>query len=159
MIRPVSPPFRPIRVLSGPGALGHLVASLRRPLAAAVRDPEPRALILLAVEEAAANIWEHGYGRAPGKPILVAVRPGTAGRVEVVLRDRGPLVDVSRIPPGNLKELAQRHASRGRGLALIHLFAESLCHRARGGGGNELVLVFHPRRLAHAIEERFLEPA
>lgn len=117
---------------------------------------EPRALVLLALEEAAVNVFEHGYAGMSGQPLVVAFRPGRNGGFEIVLRDRAPLVDVSRIAPGDLKELARRHASRGRGLALIRLFTQTVRHRPRRGGGNELVLEFDPERLRRILEERVL---
>jgi anti-sigma regulatory factor (Ser/Thr protein kinase) len=115
--------------------------------------------VLLAVEEAAVNILEHGYQNVSGRPLFICVRGLDAGRFQVTLRDRAPLTDVTRIVPGDLKELARARASRGRGLALMRLLTSSMTHRPRRGGGNELVLAFDPVHLGRVIEDYFRNAA
>jgi anti-sigma regulatory factor (Ser/Thr protein kinase) len=132
---------------------------MREILPTVIRKPEERALALLAVEEAAVNILEHGYQNEVGRPLTIRVSPVSADRVQVVLRDRAPLADVTHIVPGDLKELARRRASRGRGLALMRLLTTSMTHRPRSGGGNELVLLFDTNHLARVIEEHFRNAA
>ncbi len=107
---------------------------------------------MLAVEEAAANIFEHGYGNRPGCPLEVTVRIGEQERFAVVLRDRAPVIDVTALPPADLDRLAREFATRGRGLAIVRQIADSMCHRARRGGGNELTLTFDAERLAGGME-------
>jgi anti-sigma regulatory factor (Ser/Thr protein kinase) len=133
------------------------VRDLRDALVPHLAAPEHRALCLLAVEEAVVNVFEHGYGGRPGCPLLVAVRSLPKGSVEVVLRDRAPVFDPGRVPVQDLRELARRETSRGRGLPLMRLLAGSIGHRPRRGGGNELVLVFEPARLARVIQEHVFE--
>ncbi|HET9232512.1 MAG TPA: ATP-binding protein [Candidatus Eisenbacteria bacterium] len=147
------------RVLSGPGALGRVVTRLRELLPAVIRKPEERSLVLLAVEEAAVNILEHGYRNDSGRPLSIWVRALDDGRFQVMLRDRAPLTDVTIIAPGDLKELARTRASRGRGLALMRLLTSSMTHRPRHGGGNELILVFDTVHLGRVIEEHFRNAA
>lgn len=147
------------RLVSGPGALGRLVAQLRDLLSRAVPGAEERALVLLAVEEAAMNVLEHGYGNEAGRHLSIRVRPSSDGRLEVVVRDRAPVVDVTGIPHGDLKELARCRASRGRGLAMIRLLTRSVSHRPRPGGGNDLVLVFETGHLSRVIEEHLRDAA
>ena len=147
------------RLISGPGALGRVVARLRELLPEVIRRPEERSLVLLAVEEAAVNILEHGYRDDSGFPLSIWVRALDEGRFQVTLRDRAPLTDVTRIVPGDLKELARTRASRGRGLALMRLLTSSMTHRPRRGGGNELVLVFDPAHLGRVIEDHFRNAA
>ena len=147
------------RVLSGPGALGRVVMRLRELLPVVIRKPEERSLVLLAVEEAAVNVLEHGYRNVSGRPLFIWVRTLDSERFQVTLRDRAPLTDVTRITPGDLKELARTRASRGRGLALMRLLASSMTHRPRRAGGNELVLVFDPVHLDRVIEDHFRNAA
>jgi anti-sigma regulatory factor (Ser/Thr protein kinase) len=156
--RPANPASG-FRLVSGPGALGRLVTRLREVLPSVIRGPEERSLALLAVEEAAVNILEHGYANVAGRPLSVWVRSTGQEGFQVTLRDRAPVTDVTRIAPGDLKELARRRASRGRGLALIRLLTTSMTHRPRPGGGNELVLTFDLRHLTRVVEEHFRHAA
>jgi len=153
------PSSRRIRITSGPGALRRLVRALRESLVLEIRSPEARALALLAVEEAAVNILEHGYDRAPGRPLQVTFRSLEPDRFQIELRDRAPTVDVSRMIPGDLKQLAARQSIRGRGVAMVRMFTESVRHAPRRGGGNILTLVFDAGRLSRLAEEHSREAA
>ncbi len=145
--------------MTGPGALGRLVTRMREILPSVIRKPEERALALLAVEEAAVNILEHGYRNEDGRMLTICVTALEDDLFRIVLRDRAPLTDVTRIVPGDLKELARRRASRGRGLALMRLLTTTMTHRPRAGGGNELVLLFDSSHLTRVIEEHFRHAA
>jgi anti-sigma regulatory factor (Ser/Thr protein kinase) len=124
-----------------------------------VRWPEARALALLAVEEIAANIQEHGYGGERGKPLSVLVRVGKDETFEVTLQDRARFLDITQLVPGNLKELARRRAARGRGVALVHLLVQSVEHKERRGGGNEVTLTFDAGHLSRVAREHTREAA
>ena len=145
--------------MSGPGALGRLVTRMREILPSLIRKPEERALALLAVEEAAVNILEHGYQNEAGRPLTIRLSALEDDRFQVILRDRAPVADVTRIAPGDLKELARRRASRGRGLALMRLLTTAMIHRPRPGGGNDLVLLFDASHLTRVVEEHFRNAA
>jgi anti-sigma regulatory factor (Ser/Thr protein kinase) len=132
---------------------------MREILPSLIRKPEERALALLAVEEAAVNILEHGYQNEAGRPLTIRLFALEDDRFQVTLRDRAPLADVTRIAPGDLKELARRRASRGRGLALMRLLTMTMMHRPRPGGGNDLVLVFDSSHLTRVVEEHFRNAA
>lgn len=152
-------PIHRLRLTSGPGSLGRLVRRLRRALVLEVRRPEARAMALLAVEEAVANVLEHGYHGRPGQPFTVTFRSRPGERFEIVLRDRAPVVDVTRLVPGDLRRLARSHATGGRGLALVHLLASELRHARRRGGGNVLTLVFDAEELSRIAQEHSREAA
>ena len=145
--------------MSGPGALGRLVTRMREILPSVIRKPEERALALLAVEEAAVNIFEHGYQNEAGRLLTICLSTLEDDRFQVILRDRAPVTDVTRIVPGDLKELARRRASRGRGLALMRLLTTAMIHRPRAGGGNDLVLLFDVNHLSRVVEEHFRNAA
>ncbi len=144
---------------TGPGALRRLRQALREVLVLDVRRPEARALALLAVEEAAANVAEHGYGGAAGCPLSVTVRNLPDEVFEVTLRDRAPVVDVTALPARDLARLAEERAERGRGLAMVRGLCRSMAHRRRRGGGNELVLVFDAAALTRRVEEQLRDAA
>jgi anti-sigma regulatory factor (Ser/Thr protein kinase) len=124
-----------------------------------IRSPEARALALLAVEEAAVNILEHGYDREPGRPLVVTFRSLETDRFRIELRDRAATVDVSRLTPGDLKTLAARRSIRGRGVALVRMFTEEVRHAPRRGGGNVLTLIFDAARLSRLAEEHSRDAA
>ena len=145
--------------MSGPGALGRLVMRMREILPSVIRKPEERALALLAVEEAAVNILEHGYQNEAGRLLTIRLSVLKDDRFQVILRDRAPVADVTRIVPGDLKELARRRASRGRGLALMRLLTTAMIHHPRVGGGNDLVLLFEVSHLSRVVEEHFRNAA
>ena len=104
---------RQLRVKTGPGALERLRRALREVLVLEIRRPEARALALLAVEEVAANIVEHGYGGEAGRPLAVTVALEPGERFTITLRDRAPVLDVTSLSPNDLKELARSAAPRG----------------------------------------------
>ena len=132
---------------------------LRDALVLEVRRPEARALALLAVEETASNIQEHGYGGESGYPLSILLRTYANGVFTVTLQDRAPIVDISRLAPGDLEELAQRHATRGRGVALVRVLSQRVTHRARKGGGNEVTLHFDVDQLSRVAKEQTSEAA
>jgi len=138
---------------------GRLARRLREVLVLDVRRPEARALALLAVEEAAANIFEHGYGSEMGRPLEVVVQIREPEVFEVTLKDRARMLDVTRIHPGNLKKLARERAERGRGLALVHLLTIAMNHRRRTGGGNIINLVFDAAHLSEIAREHSRDAA
>jgi len=138
---------------------GRLARRLRDVLILDVRRPEARALALLAVEEAAANVLEHGYGGKTGEPLEVLVRMREPEIFEVTLKDRARVLDITRIPPGNLKKLARKQAERGRGLALVQILTRDLSHRRRAGGGNVITLVFDAEHLSEVAKEHSRDAA
>lgn len=144
---------RRLRFTTGPGMPGRLARRLRDVLILDVRRPEARALALLAVEEAAANILEHGYDGKAGESLEVIVRIREPEVFEVTLKDRARLFDITRIHPGNLRKLARERAERGRGLALVHKLTRAMNHRRRSGGGNIINLVFDAEHLSEIAME------
>lgn len=148
---------RRLQVRTGPGVLERLRRALRETLVLGIHRPEARALALLAVEEAAANVLEHGYGGEPGRPLSVTVSMETDETFTITLRDRAPVVDVTRIETPDVEDLAESASPRGRGLAMVKLLARSVTHRKRRGGGNELVLVFDAADLSRRVEESLEE--
>lgn len=144
-------PTRRLRITTGPGALRRLARGLRRFLVVEVRGPEARALTLLAVEEIAANILEHGYRGQAGQPIEVLLAPTGPRTFRVTLKDRATFLD--RIVPGDLKDLARKRTLRGRGMALVTVLTLALSHGPRKGGGNVWTLEFDAEHLTRLAEE------
>jgi serine/threonine-protein kinase RsbW len=115
-----------------------------------------------AVDEAITNIMRHAYGNAPGRPIEVdihrtgktegsAAGGGSGEGFEVVLTDRGPAVDPTKMRGRPLDEI------KPGGLGL-HFIRQSMdvVEFKRGRGTNVLRLVkyLHPAGVLEAGKRR-----
>ncbi len=95
--------------------------------------------LIVAVNEALANIVRHAYQRGPGK-IKVTVRCG-GGAVAVILLDGGPGFDPTLVPsPDTTLPLAERPFG-GMGVHMMRSFCDEVRYRRTGRGENELTLV------------------
>lgn len=99
--------------------------------------------LVVAVDDAAANVINHGYGGRPG-PLEVEVS-GDDDEVVVRLRDRAPVFDPTTRPAPDLGAPLGRRAPGGLGIHLARTCVDRMEHRRRPGSGNELTLV---RRLS-----------
>jgi anti-sigma regulatory factor (Ser/Thr protein kinase) len=142
------------RFLTGTGLLEEVRRGLSVSPVGDLPHAEARALVTLAVQEIAANIWEHGYGGAAGKPLEIRVLRLEGDVLTVTVEDAAPVHDVTRAAPRSLKALATSRAPRGRGMALVRELAASVTHRERPEGGNRLTLVFDPALIVHVLEGR-----
>lgn len=143
---------------TGPGFLDGLRTWLSDRLDREHYADELKTLVLLAVEEAAANIEEHGYRSRPGMPVTVCLRRMTGGCLEVSLSDR--CLAVRRPGRSNdLLELAESGATRGRGLAIVRLLTQTMRRVPRPRGGSTLTLVFNRRTLRETAREHLREAA
>jgi len=111
-------------------------AAIRHALDAIGVDPELRDRIVLAVDEACANIIRHGYGtKHRGGIELRMLRAGAVLSFELI--DQAPCVDPGKIRPKPLGECR----SGGFGVALIEeVMDDWQIEPARSGRGNRLVL-------------------
>jgi anti-sigma regulatory factor (Ser/Thr protein kinase) len=132
-----------IRLTSDPGWLRVLRAAVRQVGELAGLDPEGADGLVVAVDEACANIIVHGYGGKGGQPILATftLHPD---RLEVRLRDFG-----RKMAPDAIRPLAP-DASRpgGLGVALIHRCVDEVMYAPAEGAGMELTLVKHRPQVA-----------
>lgn len=97
-----------VRLLSHPTYLAgarELVSGITRRLGF---DDKDSGKIALAVDEALANIINHGYQRDPGRPIWIKLwaeaSPGVPG-VCIVVEDEAPHVDVAKICGRDLEDV------------------------------------------------------
>ena len=67
-------------------------------------DEDGRCMIVLAVDEACANIIRHSYGGAADKPIICEGRLDEEG-ISFILRDFGKKVDLAAIQPRELADV------------------------------------------------------
>lgn len=101
-------------------------------------DDVERNRILLAVEEALVNTFEHGYAGGPGSIEVLSVWTPEALRIE--LSDRAREFDPTSIPLPSPEELSEGGAAGGYGLFLLRSLMKVEYSR-REGGGNTLVLI------------------
>lgn len=95
--------------------------------------------VALAIDEAVANVINHGYGRRPDGRVCVKLWRITHGRegLQVVIEDEGRQVDPDQIRSRNLDDV------RPGGLG-VHIIREVMDHcrwERRSEGGMRLVLV------------------
>ena len=125
------------RIAAVPEELRGLRAATRRTLDALGVEPRLRDRLVLAVDEACANIIRHGYGAecSSGGIDLRILRSGATLSFELI--DEAPCVDPARIRPKPLGECRRG----GFGVALIdEVMDEWRVEPAAAGRGNRLVL-------------------
>lgn len=96
--------------------------------------------IVMATDEALANIIEHGVNGIPGATVKIEVNFGP-GEVTVVLADRGPRYDPMQRPDLNLPQHIKAGNKRGLGVFLIRKLVDEMDYRWSENGENVLRLV------------------
>jgi anti-sigma regulatory factor (Ser/Thr protein kinase) len=97
-----------------------------------------RRKIVLAVDEACANIIKHTYKGDQSKTIDILCN-GDKERLEFVLRDCGPPADVKSIHPRDISEVRPG----GLGTHFIRSIMNEVDYGFEEGGGNVLRMVKH----------------
>jgi serine/threonine-protein kinase RsbW len=95
--------------------------------------------MLLALNEAATNIIEHGYHGAPGSLEVEVEYDGDA--LTVRLRDQAPVFDPALVAVPDVTLPLDRRPLGGMGVHLMRRLTDVLSYRTRSDGWNELVLV------------------
>jgi serine/threonine-protein kinase RsbW len=95
--------------------------------------------IVLAVDEAAANIILHGYQDQSG-PIFIQVKRRQTALV-ICLRDKAPPFDPTREPDIDVTAPAEARVANGLGIHLIRKIMDEVTHSFTSQGGNQLILV------------------
>ena len=104
--------------------------------------PEPEAdSVAMAIDEAAANVIRHTYGERGDQRLTLEIRT-LPDRLEFVLEDSGPKVNVERIRPRSLDEVRPG----GLGTFFINSFMDSCCFDPNCPEGNRLIMIKHLRR-------------
>lgn len=94
--------------------------------------------IVLSVDEALANVIEHG-NCADDRALIDIEMERQADRVVFRILDRAALFDPTRAPRPDLETIAQREQEGGLGVFLYTTLMDAQ-HQARPGGGNVLTL-------------------
>lgn len=135
--------LRMIAGLDDLAEIRHLVES------AALRgggDPVAITDMLLALNEAATNIIEHGYRGVPG---ILEVEVEYDGDALIVrLRDQAPAFDPALVPVPDVTLPLDRRPLGGMGVHMMRQLTDRLFYRTRSDGWNEVVLVKKGVRIA-----------
>ncbi len=122
------------------------LAKVRGFVAQGLRDapitPEERNKVVLAVDEAVANVIEHGYNADANGAIEVSLDVQT-GLLRVVVRDWGQAFDPSQVADPDLEEHVRMGKKGGLGIYLIRQIMDEVFYAATPDKGNELVLIKH----------------
>jgi serine/threonine-protein kinase RsbW len=102
-------------------------------------EPATVTEIVLAVDEAAANIILHGY-RGQSGPIAIQVKCRPAALV-ICLRDKASPFDPTSVPAINLTAPPEERTASGLGVHLIRKIMDEVTHSVTPQGGNQLILV------------------
>jgi serine/threonine-protein kinase RsbW len=103
--------------------------------------PETAGELVIAVNEAVANIVRHGYGNVPGR-IAVRISAG-AQTIKITLLDSAPGFDPTQVPnPDTTLPLAERPFG-GMGVHMMRAFCDEIRYCRTPDGENELKLLKH----------------
>ncbi len=95
--------------------------------------------LVLAVDESATNIIEHGYRGQPGE---IEIEIGRAEDTVVIhLRDQAPPFDPTRLPNPDLTLPLDQRPIGGLGIFLTRHIVDAVTYRPTSQGGNELTLI------------------
>ncbi len=95
--------------------------------------------IQLAVDEACANVFVHGYQGKPGPIQLEAA--GSADALTISIRDWGRSFDPNSVPFPNPVTPIEERAVGGLGIYVIHKVMDEVVYESDSGKGNVLKLV------------------
>ena len=95
----------------------------------------------LAVDEIATNIIRHGYQEQPGMIEVEVSRRDDALVIRV--RDGAPPFDPTGVSSPDLTQSLHNREPGGLGIYITNQVMDTVTHRLRPQGGNELVLVKH----------------
>jgi serine/threonine-protein kinase RsbW len=101
--------------------------------------PEAVPDIVIAVNEAVANVLRHGY-RGPGPIEIDVEQERVTGSIVIRLRDEAPAFDPTSHPAPDLTAALERRRPGGFGIDLARKCVDQLAYRRRGGS-NELTFV------------------
>ncbi len=133
-----------IKIAADPRLLT-VVRALISQLCVLVECPEEeQRKVVLAVDEACANIIKHTYHGDQNLTIDILCK-GDKDRLEIVLRDCGPPIDVRCIQPRDLDEVRPG----GLGTHFIRSIMDEVNYGYEEGCGNVLRMVKHLGRCHH----------
>jgi len=102
---------------------------------------EPEALdeLIVAVNEATANIVRHGYQKEAGEIRVTVVC--SSELVKVTLLDACPVFDPTTVPSPDTTLPLDERPFGGMGVHMMRTFCDEMSYRKDSNGGNELILL------------------
>ncbi|MFH0937691.1 MAG: ATP-binding protein [Planctomycetota bacterium] len=97
-------------------------------------------LITLAVDEAVANIMEHGYRDRQQQNIEIIMNLDSM-RFEVLIRDHGEVFDPRDVPDINMREQVRVGGKGGLGIFLMRRIMDEINYTFKHGVRNELQMI------------------
>ena len=95
--------------------------------------------VVLAVDEAAANIILRGYQGQPGLIEIAVERQGDSLVIHLI--DQAPVFDPTQVPPPDLTLPLEERPVGKMGVFLINQFIDDVIYSTPPQGGNHLILV------------------
>jgi anti-sigma regulatory factor (Ser/Thr protein kinase) len=137
--KPADQPTR-LCIRSDPGDLPKVREAVRTVAGEVGFDEESVARIVLAIDEALANVIKHGYEGRPNQPVevcLARVRENGIAGLKLEIRDFGRQVDPQEICGRDLKEVRPG----GLGVHIIRSVMDRVVYSPAEGGGMRLQMV------------------
>lgn len=103
-------------------------------------QPEDENKIILAIDEAVANIIEHGYEEQVSGTIEMEISFDPE-RFTVIVRDQGRQFDPSGIKPVDILDHVRQGKKKGLGVFLMRQIMDEVKYIFKEGVQNELILV------------------
>ncbi len=129
-----------LEIRSDPAELPRVRDSVRRVALAAGFDEEEIASVVLATDEAIANVIKHGYGGRTDRPVevsLIHVEEGQREGIAITLRDFGKQVSPQQIRSRALDDVRPG----GLGVHIIRSVMDRVDFAAADGGGMRLEMI------------------
>ena len=121
--------------------LARIGAFIEEACAQAHIDPAARFDLMMAVDEACSNIFEHAYNGLAGE---VTLRFETRGRdVVITVRDHGRAFDPDGVPPPDMALPLEERPIGGLGLHLMRQLMDDISFTFSPEHGNILVMAKH----------------
>lgn len=138
-----------LRILSQPCYLCVARAAVSALLERLGYDEADTGKVILAIDEALANVIRHGYDNRPDGPIWLRFNPtvsnGDRAGFIMVIEDEAKQVDPAAIKSRDLEDIRPG----GLGVHIIHQVMDEVEYAPRREGGMRLTMTKHPSPLNH----------
>jgi anti-sigma regulatory factor (Ser/Thr protein kinase) len=140
---PIEPFHRTLRITNETKNLSLVRQAVSEVLARTPFAQKERNSIILAVDEAVANVVEHAYQGNRGEIDLVFELDGV--RLEITIRDNGVKFDPGHVPAPDIHEYIRTGKKGGFGMVLMRKIMDEVRYSRDTNYMNELVMVkFYP---------------
>lgn len=121
------------------GDLGQIRQYVRETAVSFGCEPAAAEELVVAVNEAAANIIRHGYKSQPGNIQVTII--SDVDTVQVRLHDKAPRFDPTTVANPDTTLVLEERPFGGMGVHMMRSFCDGLSYRRNSQGENELTLL------------------